>query len=492
MTVATQQTGLANEWTAYADGRRAPRGALADADLQKQLLDYKKRVAKRYRVVFPESIKRFLPDGDDLFISTKIDGELWFLVKRAGHVALCAYNGRVVEGIPVAEEAAKLLDGVDDIVVPGELFALPPEGDSRPRVGHVATALHDDELAPTLGFRAFDLLSEGTGEAKKEWQYSGYGERLERLEELFDGGRRCAVITTVRGDRGEAQTRYQEWVSSGKYEGIVVRTDSNITYKVKPRLTLDAVVVAFGERIEDGQSQVRELTVALLRDDGSYQLLGTVGNGFQDGERVQWYERLSQMEVDSEFRMANREGTLCRFVRPEVVVEIKVSDLVGTDARANDVRRMALEYDPEVGFRPLEPLPFVSMLHPILLRERDDKQVDAQCVGLDQVYQYVPFDGRDAAAHHAELPESTILERRAFRKDLRGGAVGVRKYVAFATNKADVSDDWAPYVVFFTDYSSGRKDPLKTDMRVAPTPAALQEHIDRWVDKNVKKGWDEV
>lgn len=479
---------FAQEWDTYAEGRQAARGAL-DADLEAKLRDYRRKVARRYRVVFPEKIERYLPEGDDLWISTKIDGELWFLVKQDGECALCAYNGRVLQGVPVVEEAAEHLEGVDDIIVAGELFAIPIDEDARPRVGHVRTALHDDELAATLGFRAFDLLEDGDDE---QLRFADFEKRYERLDALFGQGRRCALMTTQQGDRAQAAAYYQEWVDSGKFEGLVVRTSRNLTYKIKPRLTLDAVIVAFGERIERGRTEVRELTVALMRDDGTYHVLGTVGNGFDHDERAAWHKRLAEMVVPSEYRLANRDGTLCRFVRPEIVVEVKVSDLVETDTRANPVRQMALAYDEEQGFRPLGPLPLVSMLHPVLVGERADKVVEAHDIGLDQIYRHVPFSDREATAEATELPDTEIIDRRVFRKEMRGGAIGVRKYVAVATNKSEINPDYAPFAVTFTDYSSGRKSPMKTDLRIAPTEEALCEHIDVWIDKNIKRGWEEV
>lgn len=477
---------FADEWVDFADGRRAAVGALKDADLHAKLKNYKKLVAKRYRVVFPDNIERFLPDGA-LWISTKIDGELWFLVKLAGEVALVAYNGRVLQGVPVAAEAEKLLADAGDIIIPGELFALPPDG-GRPRVGHVATALHDTERAKTLGFKAFDLLEED-GE---DWLYQSYADRFARLNELLGNGKRCAVVTTVEGEKADASQYFAEWVKSEKFEGIVARSEQGITYKVKPFITLDAVVIAFGERQEDGRAQVRELTVALLRDDGTLQILGTVGNGFQEGERVAWHTRLSKIEVPSSFRMANREGTLCRFVKPEVIVEVKVSDIVDTDSRDLPVRRMALTYDEQNGYGALGTLPIVSLIHPVLVRERTDKLVDAANVGLDQVYSHVPFAGRDAKATAKDLSRSDVLERRVWTKGARGGGLAVRKYVAFETNKADEDPNYAPYVAFFTDFSPGRKEPLQTDMRVASTQDGLQTHLETWIEKNVKKGWEEA
>ena len=49
---------------------------------------------------------------------------------------------------------------------------------------------------------------------------------------------------------------------------------------------------------------------------------------------------------------ANRDGTLCRFVRPEIVVEVKLSDLVETAANEVTVVRMSLAYDARPGEAP--------------------------------------------------------------------------------------------------------------------------------------------
>ncbi|MBA2660794.1 MAG: hypothetical protein H0U74_00740 [Bradymonadaceae bacterium] len=470
----------------YGSGQRTPVGGLSDEALMRKFRHYRRTVAKRYRVVFAESIGKFLPPGP-LWISTKVDGELWFLVKRAGELALCAYNGRVVTGVPVCAEAEKLLAGVDDIVIPGELFAIPGDGAKRPRCHHVARALSDGELAPTLGFKAFDLLEQGD----QDWLNTTYGERLERLNSLLGTGKRVAVITTVEGEPADAAAYYQEWVRSEKFEGVVVRSQQGFTYKIKPSLTLDAVIIAFGERTIDGLGQIRELTVALKREDGSFHILGTVGNGWSDADRVDWHHRLSQIEAPSSFRMANREGTLCRFVRPQIVIEIKCSDLIAQDTDDAPVRRMALRYDAEAGFSPIGPMPIVSMLHPVFVREREDKLVDVGNVGLDQIYQHILFETRNDLAGAEDFPQSEIVRRGVYTKVTKG-QVAVRKYVAIATNKADIDPNYPPYVVHFTDYSAGRKAPLQTNLRVAASLESLDVQVSGWLEENIKKGWNEA
>ncbi|MEZ4461114.1 MAG: hypothetical protein R3E66_15605 [bacterium] len=374
-----------------------------------------------------------------------------------------------------------------DIIIPGELFAIPPDRSSPPACGRWPFCLGDDGLAKNLGFRAFDLLEE----AGEDFLYRPYEDRLTRLRALLGDGKRCGVVTTEEGERSEAKDHFHEWVDTGKFEGLVVRSEQGITYKVKPFVTIDAVVVAFGEREENGKPEVRELTVAVLRDDGTFHVLGSVGNGFGDGGRLDWHDRLSAIEMPSSFRMANREGTLCRFVKPEIIVEIKVSDLVDTDSRDLPVRRMTLGYDEKTGWSSVGTLPIVSLIHPVLVRERTDKVVDTANVGLDQIMAVVPFEGRAAKATPKDLSRSEVLKRGVWTKETKGN-LAVRKYVAFATNKAEEDPNFPPYVVYFTDFSAGRKDPLKTEIRVTADRDMVNAYVESWIAENIKKGWDQV
>lgn len=482
----------------YASGRLGRVGALALEDVQQALLDYKQKVAKRYRIAPPEDLERALPDGR-LLISPKIDGELWFCVKRQGEVALCAPNGRVLLGVPVVAELERHLARAPDCVLAGELFVASRSPGVRPRVFHVARALNDADQAPAIGWKAFDVARWGDDDALG-WPYD---KRLATLREHLPETGRASVVNMVEGDRGEARRRYVEWVVSDKFEGLVVRAESGFTYKVKPAATLDAVVVAFGERTSsdtlDGRTylEVRELQVALLRDDGTFHIAGPVGTGLDAAQRVTLHERLSGMLAESDYRMANREGTLCRFVRPEIVIELRVSDLLPPEPGEPSATRMTLAWDPAAGWkaRTVEPLP--ALLHPVFVRERPDKTVDVANVGLDQIRQLLPLtDEVDDPRLRpppvaAGLPRSRVIARAAWVKVTKDKKA-VRKYVAWATEKAAVDARFLPYVVCFTDFSPGRKDPLQRELRVASSEEKLRDHIAAWETENVKKGWNRV
>ena len=44
----------------------------------------------------------------------------------------------------------------------------------------------------------------------------------------------------------------------------------------------------------------------------------------------------------------------------------------------------------------------------------------------------------------------------------------------------------------WTDYSSGRGTPLDREVRTAPTNELMEEIISRFIEENIKKGWEEI
>lgn len=468
----------------YGSGRRAGVGALLDQDLLARLKRYKRQVAKRYRVLEPEIVDRALPQ-EELFVSPKLDGELWFLVKKEGDVALVAYNGRVLHGIALLAGIGEKLAGVSQIVIAGELVAA--SGSERPRSHHVNTALSDPKLERALSFHAFDLVEDEGADALSRDYQSRHARMLALLGE--DAGARCTVVHTQRGEPSLVSQRYREWVLADRFEGVVARSDRGLTYKIKPTSTVDLVVLAFGERIAGNVKQVRELQVGLVREDGSFQLVGSVGTGLSEDDRARWHARLSAIEAKSSFRLANREGTLCRFVRPEIVVEVRVSDFLATDGWDAPIRRMSLAWDADGGWRAIGETRTAVPLHPVLVRERTDKSVDVGSVGMTQITAFLD-DASEEAVKATRRASAEIVRRAVFTKEAKG-QLSVRKVVVIRTHK-EHEGTHPPFVVFATDYSPGRREPLQTALRTAPTMEAADAQVALWLAENVKRGWVEV
>lgn len=542
----------------YGEGIKTSAGALKDTILSNELKLYKKRVASQYQILKPSRIKDI---NGKVWISAKVDGECWFLLKKGDNLAFSSYNGRVIENVPALKEAAKLVSNIKgDLIVAGELFSsgenrfdemrgiasetgigvfvggdeadldskikdtstkvggmaggfiggelgaligtaiLPGVGSvlgailgselggntGRVRVHSVAKTISNDKAGDQLGFKAFDLIQEGD----KEYYGESYETKLNRMAEIFKGGKRVNVVPTfVGGGAEDVVTCYREWVDSRLAEGLVVRNEHGIVYKIKPRIEVDAVVIGFGER-KSAYPDLGELVVGLKRDDGTYHLLGSVGVGFSDDERMEWHKRLSKKVVESHYRYRSSEGMLIRFVKPEIVVQIRCSDLQPLNSMERSIMKMVLDYQKD-SYEAKGQMPLVSLVHPVFQKEREDKKVDTADVGLEQIYSVVPFESRTDETKEIKLNSAKIIQREVYVKITKEKR-SVRKFVAIETNKNEQDSRYPPYVLYITDFSPTRAEQIKTDVRVAPDKEVLDSLITAWKEKNIKKGWESV
>jgi hypothetical protein len=478
---------------ACGKGLFAPAGSIRDYDLSKLVAGYKRTIASRYRAIRPDEVD-VLPRGE-LLVSPKIDGELWFLVfdasQEEGQRVVCvAPNGKVLSGdIPFLDEARDigLPRAEGQLVLAGELFAI--RKGARPRHGDLKRAISGgaDAEVQRVGFHAFDLLT--GGDEQDPGPMPEYETRLEAMRRVLHGGKRVQAIKTVPVE-GPDRVRelYAEWVDGGKGEGLVVRSkEIGRTFKLKPVFTLDAAVIGFTER-GDEEEAIRSMLLAVMKDDGQFQIIGSCGNMGDLDLRQQLYGQLAPNAIESSYSYASSSGALYRFVRPTLVVEVKVTDVQPEDSAGRPIKRMVLELQ-DGKWVPVAPMVGVSILHPVLSRVRDDKQVETTDVRATQLLERVFIDDVDEKAEKIERPESEVLRREVWVKEMKGSQM-VRKLLLWKTNKDESDPDFPAYVVHWTDYSPNRKDPLKRDVRIAPDEDAAKAIADEMVDKGVKRGWE--
>ncbi|MEZ4385650.1 MAG: hypothetical protein R3A79_30305 [Nannocystaceae bacterium] len=467
-------------------GLQSPAGSITDSEVAAMVRGYKRTVASRYRSLIEEDLEGLahMP----YLVSPKIDGEMWFMIFDEGEPFLASPTGRVVSGdIPVLKEAkAAAAKAHGRTVIAGELFAARKGG--RPRVGDLAAAMGGEDKAETarIAFVAFDSITGGFRDSPE--RMPEYKDRLESLKKLFDGGKRAQAIKTeaVTGG-GDVASLFEKWVAGGKGEGLVIRTaDNAIVYKAKPSINIDAAILGYTES-SDGPDKVGAVLMGLMREDGQYQVIGSCGN-MPGEQRVAFMEQLKEMHVDSNYRHANSKGALYRFVRPEIVIEVKLTDIQSETSSGDRIERMVLDFKGG-GWQAVRQFPGASILHPVFVRVRDDKTVNSTDIRVAQVLERCLVDAIDSHAEPLVLPASEIIRREVYAKAVKG-VDGVRKLVVWKTNKEGVDSSYPPYVVHFTDYSPGRKDPLKREVRLAPTLAIAQELADGMISKNIKKGWD--
>jgi hypothetical protein len=393
----------------------------------------------------------------------------------------------LIEKGPLLDALRSIAQGCQQpLIIAGELH-VPANGDARERVGDVAAALADGKQQ-SLAFAAFDVV-ELDGSAPP----ADYHQRLEILQQLFDSNAAhpiSVVATEELQEPGELRSHVQNWVESGKAEGLVVRSSVGEIYKIKPCFSLDAVVVGFTTRASE-PDQVRSLLLGLQRTEGSIQLLGACGNLPGEAMRRELLTELLPLECPSSFRHSSSDGNLYRFVNPAVVLELSCTDLQTEDSSGDPIRRWALRHEAEKGWKPIVDAIAVSMIHPVVVRRRTDKQANALDVRVSQLQEVLPDLDPDSVLEPRDLPRSTLIRRQVWSKEGKGG-LAVRKLLLWKSNKDEIWPGWPAWVVHFTDYSPARKTPLERTIRTALGEQEAQQIADALVTENIKKGWTEV
>ena len=470
----SRMTRLGTGWT-------APAGSLTNSNLAKQLSAYKRTVAGNYRSVAQGDIAKSIPSGEHI-VSEKVDGETWFLHVVDGEATLLSPSGKVIVGVPLLEEAKGLL-GKQSTLAAGELYAAVEHGRSRVHDLHSALGGGSKAKAERLCFAAFDLLRDGSDDAQ-QWPFAN---RAERLRLLFGKGKRIhpARFENATGP-AEVAAAYDHIVTKGGAEGIVIRLADGRIFKIKPVITIDAAVVGYAET----RGRVSELLLALM-DENRFRLIGRVRSGFSEKERKSLFGTLSPSVSESQYRLAGGHGVLYRWVKPNVVVEVKCNDLLTQRANDEPIRRMVLEYSDEEGWTPIRPSPSVSMINAVFVRVRDDKSVNDHDVRFSQVTDLAPVEIDQEHMTPQPLPASEMVRREVFTKQTQSG-FAVRKLVVWKSNKQAIDPAYPPWVAYFTDFSQGRESPLKTDIRVASTREKIEAHADIWIASKIKRGWKTV
>ena len=446
-------------------------------ELQAEAADYKRRVAGMFMLVDGKNMKAKL-SGKEFCVTRKIDGMMAYAVCRKGEAVLIGSGGRDLSSAPCCKALAAAVKaaGIDAATFVAELYAAPEKG--RPRVYDAISALADAKKAGSLRFAVFDVV-EIDGESFKGVPYKT---RYAKLAELFKDDAVRPVEMRTASSEHEVEEIYEEWVGGEGAEGIVVHSEMPVVWKVKPRHTVDAAVVGFTV----GDNGVRDLMFAVRHEDGKYQTFGVTGNGLDDGTRASLQEKLAAEAVESSFVQTDSRGIAFQMVKPALVYEVSFGDLLSENSLGQVKYNPLLKFDGKA-WRPCGRTPGVAALSLVIERLRDDKGVEPADVRISQLSDICPFAECKAAA---ELPKSTLLRRKVFKKVAKD-KVMLQKFVAWKTNKE--SDPRYPaYVFHYTDYSSGRKDPLKKDIRVAPTEAQIVAIFDASLAENVKKGWNEV
>jgi ATP-dependent DNA ligase len=425
---------------------------------------YKKQVASRLVPVTGERIGELVPDSDLYFISEKLDGFLCLAVCDGKSTRFFDQNGTELELSHLADAFPAKAVGM----WAGELYV----SNGRSRSFLVASALSKDPSALSLAI--FDQIG---AEAET------IVDRHTSIQKFFPkSGVIHAVAVEQVNSRKSIQERFNSVVKAGG-EGLVVHTPGGLGYKIKPLQSIDCVVLGYAVR--ENRPQIRELLLGLVTEEG-YRIIGKVSNGFSEADRSEWLTRLDPMRVDSATLEIAGNGLAFHWVKPEIVVEVSCQEVM-YETSSGAIRKTELSFSKK-GYATGKPAPSFSLIHPVFVQVRADKKPNSDHCGFSQIG--LPEKQISQSIGDSVKTEAAVcIERQVYVKSGKGGKA-LRKFTIWKTPKGDTSR--SPFLIYFTDFSAGRKEPLQTELYVARSDDSARAKLNALLEENIKKGWEKV
>jgi len=460
---------------------------LADPSLHVKSQDYKRRLGAGMKTTSAEDVLR-LPKAKGYVVSRKYDGENAMLFFDGEKIISVNPGGTARVGLPAFDEAADLLKKakVKSAILGGEIYVREGATKAHPvqQVVRVLRSPPSKDALDKLGVAIFDIV-DFDGKAVEET-----AKVYELLTKWFGKGKTANVVEHEKADKVETiMERFTDWVIGEGSEGVVVRHDQAGWFKVKQRHTLDVAVIGYSEGQDDRKGLLHDLLVAVVRADGTYHELTRVGGGFTEEDRRAFAADLKKRIVPSDYVAVNNDYVAYEMVRPGLVIEISCLDMIAERARGGPVKRMVLEWDGKK-YAALLRMPLVSVISPQFIRVREDKEAVTDDVNIRQVSDLVDVAESQKNAHADDDPASEILERTVYTKVMKGNLM-VRKLLLWKTNKTD-RDDYPGFVVYLTDFSPNRQNPLEREIRISNTERTAKRIFDRLAAKNFITGWEKV
>ncbi|MFC1853681.1 hypothetical protein ACFL27_26150 [candidate division CSSED10-310 bacterium] len=469
----------------------ATKTALLEQTVHHRVLEYRRSLGGRMIALDLDGVRKKIPAGE-LFISRKIDGEFNVLIFQNKEIFMLNPGGTIRVGLPLMAECMNLLSqaAIEQALIVGELYYERDE-DTRPRVHdvtRVARKPESEQDLKNLKFAVFDLL-----ELNHKPAGSVYADIFKDINTFCQKGTLIhPVETRTVKETSQIEKIYEQWVQQENAEGIVARSDEAGLFKIKPRHTIDVVVVGFTEGVEERVGLLHDLLVAVIRPEGTFHLLGRVGGGFTTEQRQAILSDLKDCVVESEYHEISSDRVAYQMVSPDWVIEISCLDMISQTTRGGNIDRMVLNWNyKNKSYEIIRHMPLVSILSPQFIRKRDDKTAEYSNVRFAQITDLVEVPKSDKNSLELTFAKSEILKRKVCTKVIKGATM-VRKLLLWKTNKENESDEFPAYVLYGTDFSPNRKTPVNRDIRISSSLQQLEELWQQLEKKYFVKGWNPI
>ena len=447
-----------------------------DESLLNQLKAYKSLQSSKYIPVRGDEITTRVFEFEKYYVSTKIDGHLCFIFKKNKDVHLYNFNGKSFNREELISEATKKIS-VSSALFVGEIYHY--NQGKRTRSFDLTKAISESNSVIKIGI--FDLLSYDD----KDFEATKWLEKKKIISSIFSEGNIIHPVQEVElKSRKEIENEFNQRVINNNEEGIIVRGLNGPTFKIKPSLTFDFVVLGFAMGYSDDFSLLKELIFGVLIEENKFLVVGKVSNGFSIDQRKSLSKQLEKIKVPSNVIETSAVNVPFTMIKPVLVAEIESIDIINNNSNGN-ISKSVLLFEKE--FLKLNNSPSVSLISPVFKGIREDKKVTEDQTGITQITRILDLANSDV--ENEIKPVSLIIRKELYVKETRGIKM-VKKYFIWNTNSK--SNNYPEYVFYKIDYSPTRSLKLQRDIKVSNNKEQITKIFNKKIETDIKKGWNKI
>ena len=221
-----------------------------------------------------------------------------------------------------------------------------------------------------------------------------------------------------------------------------------------------------------------------MTEENKFLVTGVVANGFDIEQREKLSKDFEKIEVDSDSIIVSGAKIPFTMVKPIHVVEIESTDIINSTSDGL-INRPLIDFKKNYIFQ--KNSNSVSLTTPVYTRFRDDKKVNLNDIGINQITRVIeiPEEENDTSVK----PESKIINKEVYTKTMKD-ATNVKKFLVWDT--ASKEDNYPKFVYYKIDYSPTRKDKMKRDIKVSNSKKQILSIFKDEIDSDIKSGWNKI
>jgi len=445
-----------------------------EGHVSEKILNYKNTVVSKYLPVRSDQISSRVFDMEKYYLSTKIDGHICFILKKKNKISLVNHNSTPFERKELIKELSEILKKDEGIYV-GEIYF--HAENKRTRSYDLRKEVSDAES--DIRIAVFDLLEHNnTDFLENDWN-----NKKNLLKSIFRDGKKVYFLEEVElENKKDIGDEFKKRVGDLNEEGVVVRGENGPVFKIKEYLSFDLVVLGYVTGYHNDSSLLKEILVGVKNGKDTFLLIGVVANGFDVTEREKNALDFSKIKVDSDALQISNSKVPFTMIEPKYISEIESTDIMNS-ASGGIIKRNILKFDKTYKLDNISPS--VSLTTPVFIRFRDDKKVNDNDVGINQIERVISLE--DDKYKEADKKPSKTLKKEIFVKEVKGLKM-VKKFFVWETNIQ--SDEYSKYVFYKVDYSPSRASKLNRDIKVSNDKKQILNIFKDSIESDIKKGWN--